>query len=162
MTLKISNTNIKDINYGNLNILKVMKNDEIVWEKKPKTPPMSDTCFSFNKDGKSHNGIYYPYNIAMVMDNTNLSFSNVQAYNKKLSISLGTTWKKLTLETSKNFKMLLSNYTTEQSITKTIYAHQKNDITNIINRALFESGGNNVVLYSDRDPMWVTATIEFN
>lgn len=33
MALKISSSNIKDINYGKLNILKVMKNKVIVYEK---------------------------------------------------------------------------------------------------------------------------------
>lgn len=160
MSLKKLNTNIKDIKYGNVNILKVMKNGEIIWGK---TPPMSATCFNFSLDGMGDNeGMYYPYKIAMVMDNTILNFSNVQVYNKKLSIGLGPNWKKLTLETSKNFKMLLYNFTTRQSITKTIYARQKNDITAIIKRALIESGGDNIVLYSDVDPLWVTATVEFN
>lgn len=36
MTLKNASSNIKDINYENLNILKVMKGGEIVWKKGPK------------------------------------------------------------------------------------------------------------------------------
>ena len=159
MTLKISNTNIKDIKYGNVNILKVMKNGEIIWGK---TPPMSNTCFNFNEDGKSHNGVYYPYKIAMIMDNRDVNFSMVDVYNKKLSITLGPTWKKLTLETSKDFKMFLYAQSTGHYHTQTIYAHQKNDITVLIDRILFYYNSGNVVLYADRDPMWVTATIEFN
>ena len=162
MTLITSNTNIKDINYGNVNILKVIKNGEIIWKKKPKTPPISGTCFSFAKNGRNYNGTYYPYKIAMISNNMDIGFSGVQDYKQNLIINVGPGWKKVTLETSKDFKMFLYNYSTSQYTPKTIYAKQKNDITDIINRALIETNSTNVVAYADRDPLWVTATIEFN
>ena len=147
---------------GSAGIVKVMKGTEPVWEKEAKTPPVSETCFSFSKNGMSQGGNFFPYKIAMIMKNTRADFTNVYVYNNMLSLILGAEWKKIVLETSKDFKMLLYNHTTSQYTTKTIYAHQKNDITSIINRALMESNGTNVVLYSDVDPLWVTATIEFN